>query len=105
MATKVVIEIVGMPMAMPRPRRAKFGGVYMPSWFTQWKQAAQMQCQAAMEGRPPLEGACKLSVLCVFPVPSSWSGKKVRLALQGLIPHITKPDVDHTIQSAMDSCT
>lgn len=56
-----------------------------------------------MGGRPPLEGPLELSLLAVFAVPDGWSAKKRRDALAGIVPKLTRPDLDNSIRGAIDA--
>lgn len=60
--------------------------------------------QAAMAGRPLLEGAVCVDLLFWFTVPASWSLKKQRMALAGEIYPTLKPDSDNIIKAVCDAC-
>ena len=63
----------------------------------------RMASEAAMAGRPPIQGPIELSLLAVFAVPGSWSGKRQREALAGILAKTTRPDLENSVKGAMDA--
>jgi Holliday junction resolvase RusA-like endonuclease len=63
----------------------------------------RMAAERAMDGRPPLDCPLEMSVLSVFAVPASWSGKRQREALAGIIQKTTKPDLDNSLKGSKDA--
>jgi Holliday junction resolvase RusA-like endonuclease len=51
----------------------------------------------------PLDGALELVVDCVLPIPASWSKRKQEEARRGLLPHLSRPDVDNLGKLVMDA--
>jgi Holliday junction resolvase RusA-like endonuclease len=51
-----------------------------------------------MNGRSPLEGPLRVSVVAAFPVPQSWSKKKRQLALANQLFPTVKPDADNLLK-------
>jgi Holliday junction resolvase RusA-like endonuclease len=56
-----------------------------------------------MGERPPFDCALELSLLAVFAVPASWSGKRKREALAGIIHKTTRPDLENSVKGALDA--
>src|SRR5262245_3449767 len=52
-----------------------------------------------MKGRKPLTGPLSLTVEAFLPVPRSWSKKKQRMAIAGLVRPTGRPDLDNIIKS------
>lgn len=63
----------------------------------------RMAAAEAMAGRPPIEDPIMLSLLAVFAVPASWSGKRQREALAGLRHKTSRPDMENSIKGALDA--
>lgn len=63
----------------------------------------RMAAAKAMDGRPPFDEALELSILAVFAVPGSWSGKKTKLALEGMVHKTGRPDTENCIKGAQDA--
>lgn len=93
------------PWKRAQRRRFANGGV---TTFTDPKVEAyhgvvRMAAAAAMAGRPPIEDPVLLSVLAVFPIPKSWSGKRQREALAELRHKTTRPDLENSIKGCLDA--
>lgn len=63
----------------------------------------RLAAERAMDGRAPLDGPLEMSVLAVFEVPASWSGKRRREALAGTIQKTTRPDLENSLKGAQDA--
>lgn len=100
------IEIGGKPEAKGRGRVGKLADgratVFTPAHTRKYETRVRDAAYAAMEGRPPLEGAIFLEMKVYLPVPNSMAKKYVALALAGDIRPLTKPDIDNYVKSAMD---
>lgn len=57
----------------------------------------------AMGDLAPISDPIVLSVLAVFAVPASWSGKRQREALAGLRHKTSRPDMENTIKGVLDA--
>ena len=51
---KIKIEIE--PLPQPRPRFSRFGGVYFPKTFTEYKAKISKAAVKAMDNKPPMTG-------------------------------------------------
>ena len=63
----------------------------------------RMAAADAMGGRLPIDEPIMLSLLAVFAVPASWSGKRQREALAGMRHKVSRPDMENTIKGALDA--
>lgn len=101
----VTFEIPGDPVAKARPRAAVVGGrarLYTPAKTEKYEARVAIFGQQAMAGRPPMEGAVRLSVLAYFPIPPSWPKKRQAAARAGTELHTKKPDLDNVVKSIKD---
>jgi Holliday junction resolvase RusA-like endonuclease len=55
------------------------------------------------DGFHPIQGAVKLDVVALMPIPSS-SGRKYASYAMGFYPHIKKPDLDNLVKQVKDCC-
>ncbi len=46
----------------------------------------------------------RVSIAAYLPIPTSWSGKRQRMAERGLIKPTKRPDCDNYLKAALDSC-
>lgn len=53
--------------------------------------------------RWPLEGPLELHVESMLAIPQSWSKRKQEEARRGLLPHVSRPDVDNLGKLVMDA--
>lgn len=51
----------------------------------------------------PATGALVLELRFTMPIPASWSKKKAAAAVEGRLPHTSRPDVDNLGKLVMDS--
>jgi Holliday junction resolvase RusA-like endonuclease len=78
------------------------------TWYTDpevetYQSGVRREAKIVMDGDPPLAQALEMSFLAVWPVPDSWSEKKRRLALAGLIPKTTRPDLENSFKGIVDA--
>lgn len=100
---KIEVVISGHPVAKARAGRSGKQS-YTPAKTRAFEAHGRMAAQIAMAGKPPISEPVHVDVWAVLPVPSSWSQKRQRLALQGEIRPTSKPDVDNYAKSALDAC-
>jgi len=91
----IVVELVDPPKGKGRPRATRAGHVYTPLHTRKHEAALRFAAGEAMNGAPPLQGPISLTIIATFPIPTSWSKKKQRAALAGLVPHLSAPDADN----------
>jgi len=92
------IRIPIEPVATPRPRVARNGGVFYPAKYTQYKKDLAM----LVRNNPtePILGAVELKVIFYLQIPKSTS-KKLTEKLNGSY-HTKKPDTDNLIKGIKD---
>lgn len=99
--------VPGTPQGKDRPRVSTIAGharMYTPARTVAYEGLVAHAAQAAMAGRPLIEGPVRLHLAIRCAVPASWSQRKQRMALAGEIVPTTKPDADNTIKAIADGC-
>ena len=99
--------VLGTPVAKGRPRAFRLGGgvrMFTPKKTQAWETLVERVIRAEMGDNPPLEGELEVHVLLTLPVPASWPRKAKEAALNGLTPHISRPDVDNLAKAVLDAC-
>lgn len=99
----VAITLAGEPIAKGRPRATRTGILFTPQRTRHYEAMLRSQAAAEMGSRSPFEGCVSVRLEAHIAVPASWSGKKQRLALAGLLRPMTRPDVDNYLK-CVDSC-
>lgn len=105
--TTVTFTVPGVPQGKGRPRVGSIAGkarMFTPAKTVAYEGLIAHAAAAALAGRPLLEGAVDMVLAIECPVPSSWSGKKQRMALAGELFPITKPDADNVVKAICDGC-
>jgi Holliday junction resolvase RusA-like endonuclease len=107
MDAPVFISVPGAITPWKRAQRQRFanGGVrtFTDAKVEAYHAVVRMAAERAMGGRAPIVGPVELTVRAVFAVPPSWSGKKRKMALAGLIHKTSRPDLDNSIKGAKDA--
>lgn len=100
----MVVELAGVPAGKGRPRFVRATGhAYTPDKTRRYESDLRYAGQEAMKGRPPFAGPVRMTVEAFLPVPASWSEKKRRAALAGLVYPTSRPDLDNYEKAAADS--
>ncbi len=95
----IVVELAGVPVGKGRARFSRAMGLaFTPAKTRSYESALRLAAQDAMDGRPPLDGPVRVSVIATFPVPKSFSKKKHADAVLGLSRPTTKPDADNLLK-------
>jgi len=90
------IIVSGQPVAKGRARFVRATGrTYTPEKTVAYETRVALIAQDIMAGRPPLEGALAVTVIAELQVPTSWSAKKRRLALERRLLPLGRPDLDN----------
>lgn len=103
----LTFAVPGTPQGKGRPRVSTIAGharMYTPAKTAAYEGLVAHAAQAAMAGRPLIEGPVRLHLAIRCAVPASWSQKKRRMALAGEIVPTTKPDADNIIKAICDGC-
>jgi Holliday junction resolvase RusA-like endonuclease len=99
--------IPGVAVGKGRPRVTTINGMarmYTPKKTASYEGLVAHVAQAAMVGKPLVEGAVHIDLTIRCQVPASWSQKKQRMALAGEIIPTTKPDADNVVKAICDGC-
>jgi Holliday junction resolvase RusA-like endonuclease len=97
-------EVPGIIVGKQRPRFARRGNKLITYTPAKTENAeAKIALFAKSAGVELTEGAVSLDIRLFFQVPKSWSNKKRERALEGEIPHTTRPDVDNCIKTIKDA--
>jgi Holliday junction resolvase RusA-like endonuclease len=109
-----VIEffVPGQPVAKGRARsrivRAgdgrEFVSHYTPSQTRSYENLVALAAKDAMQARAPWSAPVLLEVFIAMEVPASWSQKKRRGCIAGLIAPTKKPDYSNIVKSVEDGC-
>lgn len=105
MSVPVTISLQGLPIAKERPRVSAYRGrvrVYTPKATQGYQESIRLSAFQAMRGRALFAGALQVDLSFQFAPPPSWSEKKKLAALNGLIPHTSKPDADNLAKAWLD---
>jgi Holliday junction resolvase RusA-like endonuclease len=110
MSEPIVIVVAGearpfqKKVASWTAKDGRFGThAYDTSKYAGWKDQARYTASQVMKGRPPLAGQVDLKVKVYLPIPESWSNRKKRHALAGMIRPAVVPDWDNLGKAAGDA--
>lgn len=101
----VRFKLNGVPKGKGRPKATTIGGhvsMYTPQDTVDNEQYIADVAAQAMGGASPTTEPVIVTVLVTVLVPTSWSEKKRKQALDGEIFPDKKPDVDNVIKSILD---
>lgn len=103
MGEPITITMRGLPVGKGRPRfNRATGRAYTPGKTADYEGGLAGAASRVMGDAAPLEGPLAVSVIAVFPIPASWSGKKKAKAAAGLIRPTGKPDGDNLLKACGD---
>jgi Holliday junction resolvase RusA-like endonuclease len=94
-------RVHGIPKGQPRPRVAKFGGVYNPKTANGWKDAVAIAARP-FAPRAPITAPVRVDIDLLIPRPQRLSRRKDDPG-ECLAP--VKPDVDNVAKGIFDSLT
>ena len=93
-----ILTVPGVPIPKARPRFSR-GKVYN----VQEKEAEAFAWQVMKQWHhPPVKGPMALVLEFVMPIPKSTNKKNRRWMLEGMVPHVKKPDLDNLEKFALD---
>ena len=95
------IIIPGIPIAKGRPRVGKFG-TYTPTKTVNYENLVQLCYMDQGEGKK-LEGALQMVIDLFFPIPKSYSKKRVEAIKEMKELHTKKPDASNCLKSIEDA--
>lgn len=102
----ITISLAGVPQGKGRARAFRRGnhiGHYTPEKTRSYEGMVRTAAMAEMVGRLPIEGPVEFVMRAVFPVPTSWSGRKRHQAIVGEIKPTKKPDLDNIAKAWNDA--
>ena len=101
----LTIRVPGEIRGKGRPRFARRGSFVQTYSDTRTVSAENWvrSCAVDQVGQPVLEGPLTLSVVVTCTIPPSWTRKRQRDALTGVIRPIGRPDADNTLKLICDS--
>lgn len=97
----VAFTVPGLPVAKGRARVGMVAGkarMFTPAKTVAYEGMIAFAAQEAMDGAPLLEGPLSVHVTAVFPIPASWSKKRVA----GAVWHTGRPDGDNLLKAVGD---
>jgi Holliday junction resolvase RusA-like endonuclease len=115
--TSIEFDIPGQPVAKARARTQPLYGrdgkpvlaagrvvmrTYTPEETERYENRVAMMARQAMGERSPFTTPVELRLLIGVEVPQSWSDKRRRLALSGLIGATKKLDMDNVEKAVLD---
>lgn len=105
--TTIRIIVPGAIVPWKRAQRKRFASGQHVTFTDREVEAyhgvVRMAAAKAMDGRPPIEDPIVLSLLAVFAVPASWSGRRTTECLAGLRHKTTRPDLENSIKGVLDA--
>jgi len=103
----VEFKVPGQPQGKGRAKIIKIGGfsrMATPAKTVAYEGLIAHAAGIAMAGRPIITGPVRVAVYIDCQIPSSWSGRKQRDALVGVVMPTGKPDSDNVIKAIYDGC-
>lgn len=76
--------------------------MYTPEKTVNYEGLVAHSAHAAMAGRELILGAVLVDLDIRLPIPESWSGKKKKMAIDGLLMPTKKPDIDNIFKACAD---
>ena len=99
--------VPGTPVGKGRPkfaRRGNFVTAYTPEKTASYENLVKVKAEEAMVGQSLIDGPVSVVIVMLVTPPASWSQKKQREALAGVILPTSKPDMDNVIKGLFDAC-
>ena len=89
---------------LPPTMRGRYSvRMYTPAEVKKWQTMARVIAAEKMKGQNPFKGMLLVQIQVYLPPPTSFSKKKLVMALQGLIRPTTRPDCDNYAKSILDA--
>jgi len=105
MTTEIQFVVPGQPVAKGRPkfaRRGKFVTTYSPAKTVNYESLVAHSASVAMAGRSLIQGAVSVELDIRLQIPESWSKKKQKMAIDGLIAATKRSDIDNITKGIFD---
>jgi len=97
--------VPGQPVAKGRAkaaRRGKFITMYTPIKTVNYEGLVAYSASVAMAGRSLIQGAVSVELDIRLQIPESWSKKKQKMAIDGLIAATKRSDIDNITKGIFD---
>lgn len=102
MIERVVIKLPGAPVAKGRPRFGN-GRAYTDAKTIAAEQSILAAWLTQAGARKPHDGPVAVEIVATFIPPASWPKWKQQAAVNGLWPHMSKPDSDNLAKAVLDA--
>ncbi len=99
-------SVPGPPQGKARARTVTQGGrvhSYTPSKTAQYEALVARTYKESFPDSEAATGAVEVVIRAFYAVPKSWPKEKRKQALAGMIPVLTKPDIDNACKAVLDS--
>lgn len=105
---RILMTLYGNPVAQGRPRFSRGGGfvkAYDPIKSKAYKALIRLELQPllAKSGFKQFENSCRVHLLICRAIPSGFSQKKRKEAIEAKIRPTTRPDTDNYIKGILDA--
>lgn len=105
MSLFIEFVVPGEPQGKGRPRIGKVGAhasMFTPAKTVAYEGLVAHAAQHKMAGSPLLETPCRIELDVLCSIPASWSQRKQRQALDGMLRPAKKPDADNVLKAVCD---
>ncbi len=103
MGEGIQFVVPGKPVPKGRPRMVR-GRIFTPAKTKRAENAFAAQARRFAPPQP-LGGSVAIRIDYFFPIPPSWPKWKREAAIEGLLRHTSKPDLDNLIKLTKDAMT
>lgn len=98
MSNSVEFVLFGTPTPKSRPRFTRNGRTYTPAKTRVAEQSILAAYIVAAGARPPHDGPVDVAITATFTPPATWPKWRTARAIDGMWPHISKPDLDNLVK-------
>lgn len=105
MTNELQFFVPGNPIPKGRPRfarRGKFVTTYSQDKTVNYEGLVAHAAHVAMAGRALIHGAVSVELDIRLQIPESWSNKKKKMAIDGLIAATKRSDIDNITKGIFD---
>ena len=105
MTSEIQFVVPGQPVAKGRPkfaRRGKYVTTYSPAKTVNYDGLVAHAAAFAMVGKDLIKGAVSVDLDIRLQIPESWSKKKQKMAVDGLIAATKRSDIDNITKGIFD---
>ena len=101
---EITIVVPGLITAWKRVRtNRETEGHFTDPNVESYQSGVRREAKIVMDGDPPLAGPLELSYLAVFPTLKTFSEKKRKAALAGMVFKTTRPDIENLFKGILDT--